>query len=292
MMNITMQQNQGKLMNNIDITKNSDYTFDEDNHVYYWKGNKVETSVTRFIQQYYPQFDTDGISRKYALAHNLDQDEVKRQWKEAGDISAMAGTVIHSILECAKNGKPIVEDYSVAEKAGLLEQVKEKVILLRPKAEQFIADTKDMLTPIATEYTVGLEDKIAGNIDLLAWNNDANEIQIWDYKNTKQISQENKYAHCYGPFASYSDCNFIHYSMQVSFYKALAQRLLGITIGKMYLVHFNSTTKKANYTLYEATDFTDKCNTELDKLITPKSNKIELFESNTYNRGIFGDVPF
>lgn len=286
-------------MINFDKTKNNEYTFNEASHTYYWNDKKVETSVTKFIQQYYPQFDTEGLSKKYAEKHGLLQEDVKREWKEAGDISAMAGTIIHSILESSKNGWPIYEDYKQAEEAGLLEQVQEKVIQLKPKAEKFLEDTKDLLTPLATEYTVGLEDKIAGNIDLLAWNNEENEIQIWDYKNTKQIARDNKYAHCYGPFASYSDCNFIHYSMQLSFYKALAQRLLDIKIGKMYLVHFNTTTKIANYKLYEAFDFTEACNKELDKLLLPKivlPEKVLLFSSEAilpqYNCGIAGPTPF
>lgn len=272
-----------------DKTKNSAYTFDEPNHIYYWNGKKVDTSVTKFIQKYYPAFNTEALSKKYAEKHGLLQEDVKKEWQEAGDISAMAGTIIHSILECSKNGSPIFEDYSSAIEAGLYEQVKEKVTLLKPKAEKFLKDTKDLLVPLATEYTVGLEDKIAGNIDLLAWNNEANEIQIWDYKNTKQITKDNKFAHCYGPFASYSDCNFIHYSIQLSFYKALAQRLLNIKIGKMYLVHFNSTTKKANYTLYEANDFSDICTKELEKLIVklPTTEKIQLF-SGIKN----GPIPF
>ena len=70
------------------------------------------------------------------------------------------------------------------------------------------------------EYTVGIKDIIAGNIDMLCWNDYAKEIQIWDYKNTKEIAREGfKGQKCLSPFTNYADCNYVHYSIQLNMYK-------------------------------------------------------------------------
>ena len=254
------------MIDSLIFNNNNEYVFDESIHTYYWNGSKVETSVTSFISKYFEEFDLEGISKRYADKHGLLQEDVKKQWKDKGDISSLSGTIIHAYLENANNNKIIIEDYSKANEANLYDSVKERVDILLPKAKKFISDTKNKLIPLKLEYTVGLEDLLAGNIDMLAWNKKANEVQIWDYKNLKEMKLENKYKKCFKPFDSYDDCNFIHYSMQLSFYKAMAQRLLGIDIGKMYLVHFNYLDKSDNYDIYQAIDFTDICNRELDNL--------------------------
>ena len=59
--------------------------------------------------------------------------------------------------------------------------------VLLPQAENFHFDTLSKLIPVQLEYTVGIEDIIAGNIDMLCWNERAQEFQIWDYKNLKEI---------------------------------------------------------------------------------------------------------
>ena len=53
------------------LQKFNKYTFVEDTHTYYCNGYPVSISVTTFIQRYFPKFDFDNISIRYANKHNL-----------------------------------------------------------------------------------------------------------------------------------------------------------------------------------------------------------------------------
>lgn len=245
------------------------YNFVEDSHTYYYNDKPVNLSVTQYIGKFFPEFDKENISKRYALKHNMTQEQVLRDWKRKADISSISGTIIHSWLENAKRGKTFNIDYSAADKANIREEVEERVNILLPKAKAFHKDTIGKLFPVQLEYTVGIKDVIAGNIDMLCWNDYANEFQIWDYKNTKEMSKTNYFGNtCLGPFSEYPDCSFIHYSIQQNFYKAILQRELDIPIGSMFLVHFNYTKKNSDFEVYKCLDFQSITNSELDKLIS------------------------
>ena len=242
------------------------YTFYEDTHTYYYYDKKVEQSVTQFIGRYFPKFDSETISKKYADKHGLSQADVLADWERKGQISSLTGTAIHSWLENAKRGKVLEISFDNADKAGLGEEVRQRFELLLPKAKAFHQDTLGKLFPIQLEFTVGMKDKLAGNIDFLCWNERAQEIQIWDYKNTKEIATTNNFRkYCYFPFDNILDCNFVHYSIQLNIYKALLKRI-GIPVGGMYLVHFDYTVPGEDFTVYECRDFQAEVNAELERL--------------------------
>ena len=162
-------------------------------------------------------------------------------------------------------------DYSEAIKKDILEEVKEKISILLPQVIKFHSDTKNKLIPIQCEYTVGIDDFIAGNIDLLCWNVKAGEFQIWDYKNVKEIKLKNDWGKkgLYEMYR-YDDCNYVHYSLQQNLYKNILERKLGIKVGKCYLVHFNSEIQN-DYQVIECLDLQKECNQILDRLIMENS---------------------
>lgn len=249
------------------LSKFNCYEFVENTHTYYYNKIPVDISVTKFIDRYFPQFDFDGVSEKYALKHNINVEYVRSEWKNKGLISSTAGTIIHSHLENLKRGKILDFDYSKAQENNLYDEVVERVSILRPKAEKFHYDTLNRLFPLKLEYTVGVQNKLAGNIDMLCWNEKAQELQIWDYKNTKGIElKSNYFKHCYKPFAFLDDCNYSHYCMQLNFYKAIIEQELNLQIGKMYLVSFNYMQNDDNYEIYECKDLQNICRKELLKL--------------------------
>lgn len=246
-----------------------DYNFVEKAHTYYYQNQyPVKYSVTQYISRYFPEFDSEKVSANYAKKHGLTKEEVLADWKRKGDISSISGTLIHSWLENAKRGKTFDIDLTPAKQASVEKEVEERVNILLPKAKAFHNDTIGKLFPIRLEYTVGIKDIIAGNIDMLCWNDYAKEIQIWDYKNTKEMAQTNYFGNtCLGPFSWYPDCAYIHYSIQLNTYKAILQRELGVSIGDMYLVHFNYTKPDDKFDIYKCKDFQSIVNDELDKLV-------------------------
>lgn len=250
------------------------YNFVEKDHSYYYNGKRVSLSVTQYISKFFEEFDRETISAKYAAKHGKTQEEVLADWDRKGKISSLAGTAIHSWLENAKRGKTFEVDYREAEKEGLLEEVKERVEILLPQAKAFHQDTIGKLFPVQLEYTVGIRDILAGNIDMLCWNAKAQEFQIWDYKNLKEFTTRNFYGKtCLESFYYLEDTSQSHYSIQLNMYKAIIQRVLGIKIGKCYLVHFNYEQPGAEFKIYECLDLQDECNRELDILENEYGNR-------------------
>lgn len=249
------------------------YKFVEKTHTYYYNDSKVGLSVTQYIDRFFEPFDSETISKRYAEKHNRTQQDVLDEWAKKGTVSALAGTAIHSHLENLKRGKHFEIDYNAAIEAGLYEEVKERVEKLLPQAEAFHQDTLGKLFPVHLEYTVGVKDIIAGNIDMLCWNAYAGEFQIWDYKNLKEMSTRNNFGkRCLGSFKRYDDCSLVHYSIQLGTYKAIIERELGIKIGGCFLVHFDYVKPDAEFKVYRCIDLDAECNAELNKLIEEVDN--------------------
>lgn len=248
------------------------YNFVESTHSYYYNGKRVRYSVTQYIDRFFEPFDSQGISARYAKKHHVKQEGVLADWERKGKISSIAGTIIHSYMENAKRGKTFDIDYSAAINEGVHEEVKERVEKLLPQAKAFHADTLNKLYPVHLEYTVGIKDIIAGNIDMLCWNSYAQEFQIWDYKNLKEFSTSNYFGKwAKESFSHLQDCSMTHYSIQLNMYKAIIQRELGISIGNCYLVHFDYVKPDAEFKVYNCLDLQRECNVELDKLIVENS---------------------
>lgn len=250
------------------------YNFVEKDHSYYYNGKRVALSVTQYISRFFEEFDRENIAARYAQKHNLSQEEVLADWERKGKVSALAGTAIHSWMENAKRGKTFDIDYRQAEKENLFEEVKERVEILLPQAEAFHKETLGKLFPVQLEYTVGIRDIIAGNIDMVCWNQKAQEFQIWDYKNLKEFTTRNYYHKtCLGSFNYLEDTSQAHYSIQLNMYKAIIHRTLGIDIGKCYLVHFNYAQPNAEFKIYECLELQEECNRELDMLEAEYANR-------------------
>ena len=243
------------------------YTFYEKTHQYFYYDKPVKQSVTQFIEQFFEPFDRDAISKKYAEKHKLNQEDVLADWDKKGKVSSISGTIIHKYLEDYARGKVFDIDYTEAEEQGLLEDVKERVSLLLPQAKRFHEDTLNKLIPIQLEYTVGVEDILAGNIDMLCWNVRDSEFQIWDYKNLKEMTTKSYFGKKgLKEFSFYDDCHIVHYSIQQTLYKIMLERKLGIKIGKCYLVHFCHLAD--DYEIYPCINLQTECNAALDRLIS------------------------
>ena len=244
------------------------YMFEEDSHTYFYNGKRVKFSVTQFISRFFEEFDSDTIAERYAKKHGLDKDEVLKMWEKSGKVSSTSGTIIHNHLENLKRGKRLKHDFSKANEFGIREEVEERVRVLLPKAEAFHKDTINKLYPLQMEYTVGYEDFLAGNIDLVYWNEFAKEIQIWDYKNVKELSMRHFHGHCCKyPFNQYQDCNYIHYCIQLNIYKYLLKSILNIDVGDMYLVHFNYQKEDDSFEVVKCIDLQAECAIAIDMLI-------------------------
>ena len=244
----------------------SDYMFYEAEHYYTFKGKRVKWSVTQFVSSVSQPFDKETMSQRIAEKQGCTQKEILDNWQRNADISCCLGTIFHLRSELYAQGKQFEIDYAEADKLGIRIEVETRMKKLIPMQDRFFSKIKGKLIPLKTEFTVGLGETIAGNIDLLCWNEKEQEIQIWDYKTNKEIKMCNEFGKkMLHEFSDLDDCEYIHYSIQLGIYKEILQTKLGIKIGKCYLAYFNE--RNSDFIPIKCMDLSSKCKMALNRIL-------------------------
>lgn len=247
----------------IELWKFRDIYFDEGPHVYTDSLGTKYTSVTTFVHQCGEILEWDKYTQIYADRNNLDVVEVRKQfegdkykfcedekWREIAeryaakngrtyedvkaewdlnkDTAAKMGTQVHSYMEFLwkrKHYQPEVPigDYEVVRKNGLE--------AYNRLCRRFV--------PIRNEFIVYKPEwALCGTIDFLCWDRADDCIAILDWKTNKEIKRDNTFApRLVGPLNGLPDCNFIHYSAQLSTYKLLIERMTNLRVEELALVH-------------------------------------------------------
>ena len=202
----------------IKYSKNKKVKFNEDDHSYFLGDKKLE-SVTSYVSRFKNIFDTDSIAEKYAKKNKLNKDTVIEQWNIKRELSAKKGTAIHKIFE----------HYILTNVVKLSNQYEEENI-----ANKFIDDyfKSKKLIPLETELIV-YNKELAGQVDCIAKDNKDN-IYILDWKTNQKIDTESyQNKKMLGMYSHLPDCNFYHYSLQLSLYK----KMIDCKIINCYIVH-------------------------------------------------------
>lgn len=269
--------------------RNGHCLYNDVEHVYWKEGTDEKyISVTTLIGKFEAEFDADFWSKYKALErilgkekfklekdkllkiHKFDMDVLKlydisedefltvqesilQEWKEANAESCERGSKIHAQLEAySKGGK-----------------FKEKIV---PKLNRDFDDFKCYVNPdknellksidrgILPEYLVYRESddgilKVAGQIDLLI--KDGNDIYIVDYKTNKEIKMKSGFdttlkrnAMMKYPLNNLMDCNYIHYTLQLSTYAWILQKINPeYNIKGLILVHYDHSGNVTTYQL-------------------------------------------
>ena len=247
----------------MELWKFRDIYFDEGPHVYTDSLGTQYTSVTTFVKQCGEILEWEKYTQIYADRNNLDVEEVRKQfesdkykfcedekWREIAeryaakngrtyedvkaewdlnkDIAAKMGTQVHAYMENLwkrKHYQPEVPigDYEVVRKNGLE--------AYNRLCRRFV--------PIRNEFIVYKPEwALCGTIDFLCWDRADDCIAILDWKTNKEIKRDNPFApRLVGPLEGLPDCNFIHYSAQLSTYKLLIERMTNLRVEELALVH-------------------------------------------------------
>lgn len=256
------------------IKENNGVIFEEEGHKYYRKDNPEQTfvSVTTLIHQFTQEFDRSFWSAYKALEKllskeswaiekksllntkkfdksildlyeitendfNKEQQSILDAWDEENRRSCERGTKIHSELEHSfyKKGKNI--DISKFQIDGTFECIKDKTEL-------------DLENGVYPEYLISFDSKdnrfhLAGQIDLLV--KKGNSIIVGDFKTNKKIDQKSFFdsksrtsQKMKFPLNSLEDCNYWHYTLQLSTYAWMLQVLNPeFVIEDLVLIHFD-----------------------------------------------------
>lgn len=266
----------------MDIDKrNGNLAFNEENHLY-WNVNDNEKyiSVTTLIHRFTNEFDKEFWSAYKALEKllpkeswsiekksllntkkfnkelldlykisendfNREQQNILDAWDKENRISCERGTKIHADLENSfyKAGKNVsLQRFGIGGKFECKKDYSELDLEYGVYPEYLISRTSDD----------GIL-KIAGQVDLIV--KSGNEIIICDWKTNKKIEQKSffntktksstkmKY-----PLNTLDDVNFYHYTLQLSTYAWMLQKINPEFIIKdLILVHFDH---NGNQTIY------------------------------------------
>lgn len=245
------------MKNEIDVIKSKikevfgKYTFIEDGHYYLCNGKRVGISTTGLIGQYENHFDSETISEQVANKRGVSQQEILEEWRIENLHSTIKGSMVHEFAQSLWEEKEYKFDYSNVPSEIDIDRLKSDINLLIPQAINFYNDYKDMYELIGCEIYLGDEDfDECGATDQILYNKYTGGIAIIDYKTNKEIKRESyRHQKMLIPLQQYDDCNYIHYSIQLSGYKYKFEKNTKLKVDETFIVYFNI--NATNYEIIE-----------------------------------------
>lgn len=265
-------------MNMNDVYRNTYLYFDEGPHKYTDSNGNDYISVTTLIGNYAPQFDTKYWAHKKAKEQGVSEKEIIRQWEKIKKEACDRGNVTHNGLEDAikevskfKNAIKYLEQ--IGGRCVTVADIPD-MLPVPLDIDKFKDATEHKYTPIYDVFKfytdrgyiiyseIGVFDPyllISGTIDILCIKEDKFVILDWKtnrdglkfesgyYKKDKttipnQLTNEwvKKSEKMLPPLNHLDECNGSHYTMQLSMYARLVERILNIPCVGLGLCHIAS----------------------------------------------------
>lgn len=209
--------------------------FNESDHSYVSvnEPDKKWTSVTTLIKKYVEPFDDVAQAKKSSKNmkskwYNIPPKQVLDIWKRVKDEACERGTYYHNLRE-----KELVSMNTIRNNETTYSIVKP---VFTDKGLKKAPEQKLKNNTYYPEHLVYLEKEgIIGQSDKVIIEN--SRINISDYKTNASIDKTG-FKRMLGPVGHLSDCNFNHYSLQLSCYAYMIQKHNPLLkIGKLTLEH-------------------------------------------------------
>ena len=206
--------------------------FNERFHSYKLSG-KLCTSVTKFVDKFFPAFDSERVSKETAERRGCTQKEILDEWSYI----RVRGTHIHETCEDILNER--------AEFRFKPDGETEQAFFDCAKATA--AKVKEKLKSYQSEMAMAdVMYNLAGTTDLVGVfknpQEDGSTHLILDWKTNSKLSQEAFGGKTgFGPCANIPDANWWHYALQLASYEDILKRngyVESDTKFKRVLVHF------------------------------------------------------
>jgi len=202
-------------------------TLEEPGHKYVLKTDPSIDfySVTQVIGNYFEPFDKQAIAEKLVSTNPKYMDTTAEALIAKWDAARDHGIKVHSEIELCLNQIIMPDEGRVRDAIEWMEKY-------RMKSE----------IDIYAEIKVySKELKIAGSIDVLAHDRRTDMYEIIDWKTSKSIDTTSFNGKMgTHPITSHlMDCKFVHYSMQLSFYRYLLEQYYGIIINNQLIAHLD-----------------------------------------------------
>lgn len=261
--------------------KNGECLYNDELHSYWVNGNENDkfVSVTTLISQFHEKFDANFWGRYKAFEELADKNAFMMEKKTLLASKKWNNEILsrYNIDELIFNTKvnEIIDGYEyekniACDRGNRIHLQQEQNFYKKPfhELKQYGLGGKFKCTPndyslteekgIYPEYLVYkiTKDgvlKIAGQIDLLI--KDGNDIHILDYKSSKKIekksffNQSTKTSKMMNyPINNIPDCNFYHYSLQLSLYAWMIEQMNpSFNIKSLTIIHYAHDDSVTNY---------------------------------------------
>jgi ATP-dependent exoDNAse (exonuclease V) beta subunit len=186
-------------------------TIDHETHTYTNENGEKYMSVTTFIGTYKKPFDKDKWSKHVALRDGVSQEEILNKWAGITLTAQNRGTNVHLVMEKYIKERKIEKGYEEFVQS-----------FIKKTTGIFLTDSNVLSEHILySDYY-----KLAGTADLIVEN--GNSFYVMDFKTNKKFNYVNKYnEHFYEPIEYLQQCEFTTYTIQLSIYAWMHEKLTG-----------------------------------------------------------------
>jgi ATP-dependent exoDNAse (exonuclease V) beta subunit len=191
------------------------------------KSKKQLTSVTQFVKQFFAPFDekTSSEAKHYSLLRKGLPSKSPAFWRKEWKKTRELGTEIHDQIK-----KLILNEID------LTHDVQPLAVHALNAFHKYTAKNNPLMG-LPEQIIFSEELGLAGTIDLLLLY-DEDTVVLFDWKTNKEIKTEGyKGATGKGPCADLRDCNYVHYTLQLSTYAYILENDYGFKPKDLFLVH-------------------------------------------------------
>jgi len=207
----------------------------EEDHRYFDQNGLEYISASKFRKPFESVFDAEKQSqRMVAKTHVRGTPEfdkavktLRSKWSSIGTKSSGRGTLLHAVQESYSRDKIWIEGS---------EEFKDKII----HVESLLSGYSKHYYEEVMHYTTPSGLRIAGTADRPVLNS-RGWLSIYDYKfnERKGISFTDKYAKFMNHCCSHlTNCNFNHYSIQLSLYAYMSEATYGYKIDRLGIIDY------------------------------------------------------
>lgn len=210
--------------------------FDEPNHIYSVKGERIKSSVSTLVKLFVKSTDFDNIATSIDKRDSLPKGTTSLIWDLNSKVSLAIGTAAHFFGELYCFNK-ILKPTNGYERAIV----------------KFWDDLPEHIVPVVMELKMYHKNYLfAGTGDILLYNTISGQYIIGDYKTNKDLFKNFKETKMLAPFDNLLDMPINHYQLQLSFYQILFEQT-GLTVESRKVVWIKP---DGTYDMYDTEDYT------------------------------------
>ena len=204
----------------------SNISLHEKSHKYELKNSNIDfNSVTGIVGKYFKPFEKWKIAEKLSKTHKrylgMSPSDIVIEWNNLRD----HGTKVHDEIDKYLKKKSFPSEKKSFHALDWINKYKLKGSI------KFYSEV----------IIFSKELKIAGSIDLLAFDESTQKFDIIDWKTSKSIDTKsyNTQKGTHNITSHLMDCKFVHYSMQLSFYRYILEKYYDIRVNNQIIAHLD-----------------------------------------------------